>query len=534
MDFDKRARPIRNKLKRYTTESIVECCLNALHDKSPVEHEGLRRPWIYCLILEWALELINDSGSLHATQRQVICIAQDLWDLSYHAANLTAGTGYRAPLRKMLIPQLKFQTNTNVRAFFLFRFASILLDQMNSAAPANDFEKITGVPLERFFVFATWLQTSFTQMETPFIRYESILIQLTPHFSHDELVKLLRLVGGSISDLAETVKNFRAEKRSIHPSEYFDEPLLINRPVILLPNGISTPHPHVLDIGISEFVLRTLKKADPRRFRDKFTTGFENYIFDVFREHGLDPMREDGIESIYKKCGVTGKVVDFFLNENDSNLFIDAKGVEPKPKVLTTVSGRFIRDQLKDHHFKGIDQIAECIEKLSDLHFDELASYQERFGLIITHQDFYVGDGVDLCSYLEEAHHNNLMSTIDGKFPIENLFFCGAAEFEGILKACSMSGTQITDFLKFCREQQTSAVTRKFDIAQHLVEYCNNYRLGHRRIGSAKTLVVKDRLFNQLISAVMSNKGFWSVGTDARIHQFVQEWRTLKTRLFAK
>lgn len=532
MDFHKKSQRIRNKIKRYSTESIVERCLAALHDHTPVGHEAERRPWIYCLLLDWAIELAPVSEPLTATQSNVRNIAQDLWDLSFDATNITAGSGYRAPLRKMFIPQLRFQVHHNVRAFFLFRFGSMLLDHMNNRAPAEDFKGITGFSLERFFVFALWLQVFLSQMQTPFISYATILVKLYPYFTIHEIANLLKLVGGTVPELTITVNSLRNSERNIHASEYFDEPLLINRPVILLADGISTPHQHVLDIGISEFVLRTLKTADPARFRNKFTTSFENYIYSVFREHQLSPMREGEIKELYEQHGYSGKLVDFYLYDGGSNLFVDAKGVEPKPGVLTTVSGRFIRDQLRDFHFKGIDQIAECIEKLQDINFPHLANYEERFGLIITHQDFYVGDAVDLADYLEQKHHDKLLTVIDGRLPLDNIFFSSAGDFEGILKACSMAGFSITDFLKYCREQQKSAVTRKFDMAQHITEFCHIHNLGHRKIGSAKALDIKKRLYADLTNLLRANRTYWAQGADEMVPEFVVCWHRLRDELF--
>ena len=509
MTFSDKAKLIRLRMQNYTTSSVVNECLNALHDKRPVEHEGLRRPWVYCLILEWALELKPILNAKDASAENVRSLAQSLWDIQSDAVRLTSGQGYQAPLRKMLIPQIRFQTPYIERLFFLSRFAAMLLKQGSSQAPQNDFESIIGVDLDKFFVFALWLQINFTQTNAIFINYETILIQLYPYFTLNELIKLLKAVGGTLPELVFLTKQSKILNRVVHPSEYFDEPFLINKPVIVLPNGISTAHQHVLDIGISEFVLRTLKKADPQRFRDKFTATFEDYIHEVLKENNVQHLRECDIEKIYRQNGVQGKVVDFYIDEPNASLFIDAKGVEPKPQALTSDSGRFIRDKLKDYHFKGLEQISRCIEKLQESNFSGVSPIDKRYGLIITHQDFYIGDAADLYSYLEPLHQQTLVQTLNGSIHLKNIFFCTITDFEGIVKICIEENTTLCNFLEFCRIQQQTPQSRVFIMKQHVQNFGNQTGNGLIPIGSKVAEDMQNQLFNCLLTAFQQNSRFW-------------------------
>lgn len=116
--------------------------------------------------------------------------------------------------------------------------------------------------------------------------------------------------------------------------EYFSEPLLLEKPILILPEGISTAHPYVASIGLSEFVLRTLKTADSRGFRDKFTKEFEEYLAYVFDAYGFETTREEQLKAVYRDNKIQGKVVDFLHQRNGTSIFIDAKGVEPNQKYL--------------------------------------------------------------------------------------------------------------------------------------------------------------------------------------------------------
>ncbi len=171
MSFEIKAKKVRKKLANYNTISVIQLLLKYLHDKSNVSIEAERRPWIACLALDWAFEMNPKANTPDATSQNVYQILQDIWDMQADAAGLGSGKDYKLPLRKMLIPQLRFQINPQQHIIFLFRFSSMLYQEGASSSPRDDFKNITTVDLERFLIFSTWVQINFTQLNSSYISY---------------------------------------------------------------------------------------------------------------------------------------------------------------------------------------------------------------------------------------------------------------------------------------------------------------------------------------------------------------------------
>ncbi|GLX86101.1 hypothetical protein tloyanaT_23540 [Thalassotalea loyana] len=513
MSFEIKANQVRENIKSYTQESLVSYFLRYLHHQPEGQNVAERRPWTALLALEWALELVPHTNAKFASDKQAHQIMEDIWNIQSDASDIANHSNYRIVLRKMVIPQLRFQIHPIQHLFFLFRFYSMLMQPTASSAPKDDFEKITGVEFERFLLFSALLHLIFTWNNSVVIKYQELVEYMCPYFSFDELKALLKLVGGNIYEIETLIKKHRPVTRTIRRDEYFDEPFLICKPVIVIPDGITTPHSTVLSIGISEFILRVLKQADPNRFKDKFTSSFERYLEQLLLEFEHEFLSESDIEAIYKESEITGKVVDFLVTEEDDMLLIDAKGAEPKSRVLVTDNPRILRDQIRDIHLKGVEQVSQCIQHLTSINDSMSNKYDNRFALIVTHQDYYIGDCRDLLEYLIPEHRQNLVETINNMLPAENIHFCGIHDLEGIVHVCEETNTSLCDFLRFCGNQQKSADTRKFDMRQHIWAFSSTHNLNNNSpIGSSASKEAKDRIFDGLIDMMKKNQTYWEKG----------------------
>jgi len=513
MSFEVKANIIREEIKSYTQESLVSYFIRYLHYKPDNENNAERRPWIAFLALEWALELTPCRNPEVATDKQAHQILEDIWNIQSEASDITNNKNFRIVLRKMIIPQLRFQTHHIQHLFFLFRFYSMLMQPSASSVPKEDFNRITGIKFERFLLFSALLQMVFTWNQSPVIKFQELVEYMCPYFSFEELRDLLNLVGGNIYEIESLIKKNRSEKRIIKRDEYFEEPFLIQKPVLIIPDGITTPHSTVLSIGISEFILRILKQADPSRFKDKFTSSFERYLEELLIEFKHRFLTEANIKSIYKENKIAGKVVDFIVAEKDKTLLIDAKGAEPKSRVLVTDNPRILRDQIRDIHLKGVEQVSKCIQLLDSIRNNNIKEYKNRYALIVTHQNYYIGDCCDLLEYLIPEHSQKLKRTINDMLPPENIHFCAIDDLEGIVHICKETCTSMCEFLSFCTKQQKSPDTRKFDMRQHILEFTAMHKLENGSpIGSVASKEAKDKIFEELIDMMKSNQTYWNKG----------------------
>lgn len=531
MSFSQDTQKIRKAIKRYTKESVVQHLLTRLHTVYPGEPQAIGRPWTVCLMLEWTLELEPNRGAVPATERDVWNILNKIWALQGKATKFSDEDNVWLSLRAFFLTQLRFQTNQIVHNYFLVRLYSIMCNEGASRTFRDSFKAQTGIELEDFFVLSVFFFSLFYSSKKSVIKYEEFLPKLSPAYPVAEIKQYLSLVGANFQQLQELTKSRRGETRrdgDVRAEEYFAEPLLLEKPILLLPEGISTAHPYIASIGLSEFVLRTLKIADSRGFRDKFTKEFEDYLAYVFDVYGFDTTREEQLNAVYRANKVQGKVVDFLHQRNGSSIFIDAKGVEPNQKILVTDQNNIIKDKLRDTHLKGIKQAGECADKLSEIEYADLADFDHRYALIVTHQDFYLGNGVKLASYLGEEYRQRIDEAVADRIPLKNIHFCCIADLEGILALCKETDTEISEFLDFCAVEEEAPETAKFEMRQHIQAYAESKAAEKTSpIGSDRLVESYQYLTSELAEKMSMSREYWNQGL-AKAPEFLQQLSIVK------
>ncbi len=531
MSFSQDAYKIRNSIKRYTKESVVQHLLTRLHTVYSDEPKAMGRPWVVCLMLEWTLELEPIQGAIPANQKDVWNILNRIWALQGKAIKFSDENNVDLSLRMFLLTQLRFQTSQLVHNYFLVRLFSIMCSEGASRSFRDSFQVQTDIALEDFFVLSAFFFSIFLSHKRPVIKYEEFLPKLTPAYPVVVIKQYLSLVGANFEQLQQLMKRRREETRGnvgLRAEEYFSEPLLLEKPILILPEGISTAHPYIASIGLSEFVLRTLKKADSSGFRNKFTKEFEEYLAYVFDAYNFETTREDQLNEVYRDNKVQGKVVDFLHQRNGTSIFIDAKGVEPNQKILVTDQSHIIKDKLRDTHLKGIKQAGECADKLNEVGFEGLADFDHRYALIVTHQDFYLGNGVKLASYLGDDYRQRIDEAVAGKIPLKNVHFCCVGDLEGILALCNEIGTEISEFLDFCASEEEDPATAKFEMRQHIQAFSGNLSSDKRSpIGNDRLVKNYQYLTSELADKMTKSRQYWNKGL-VKAPEFLQQLRFIK------
>ncbi|HDO1344325.1 TPA: hypothetical protein P2Q91_003510 [Aeromonas veronii] len=501
---------IRGKIKRYKTESVVTHLLNRLHASSAQNNKAYDRAWISCLMLDWVLEVEPSINAVDASEHDVYKILNEIWELQSKASNIDGSENVFLTIRSFLIKQLRFQENQNIHVTFLVRLYSMVCAKNTSNFFEAEFKKATGVSLEKFFVFALFLLVLFKDKKLLFLTYTQLIVKLHPFYSIFEIDAMIHALGANLYSAREFIQAKRNNSGPIKASDYHAEPFVIERPLICLDKGISIYHTYVATIGISEFVLRTLKSLEPQTFRDKFTKVFERFVCQTLLEHNIDVVDENEINRLYKKNNKKGKVVDFICCMQGGTVYIDAKGVEPSQHVLVSDSPKIIKDKIKNFHIKGILQISECIEILKSLDYDNISTYENRFALIVTHQDFYLGHAKQLYEYLGQDYNHDITHEIKNKILLENIHFCSVSDLEIILTVCKETKTSLIDFLRFCTQQDKDIKTSMFDMQQRIHAYMTECTgINAIPLCSESTLKSYDKLHKELCSAMKLSQKYW-------------------------
>ncbi|MDX7829203.1 hypothetical protein SJR89_19245 [Aeromonas caviae] len=528
MSFSHDADRIRKRIKEYKTESLIIHLLNRLHSPSKQHHPAYDRAWISCLMLDWVLEGEPNVDAVDAKESDVHHILNEIWALQSKASDISGSDNIQLTMRAFIIKQLKFQEDQSFHITFLVRLYAMICSENASTLFERRFNEITGVSLEKFFLFSLFLMILFKGGEHQFLSYSQMLVKFHPLYSISEIEAIVHALGGSLYSARKYIQSKRAEAGLLKASDYHAEPFVIERPLIALDKGISIYHTYVATIGISEFVLRTLKSADAQHFRDKFTKIFESYVYRVLLENDLDVFDEKNINLLYKNKNKNGKVVDFICSMQGGTVYLDAKGMEPSQHILVSDSAKIIKDKVKNAHLKGIEQVSECISILESIGFENISTYQRRFALIVTHQDFYLGSAQQLNVYFGQGFGDVLSLKVKRNIPLGNIHFCCISDLEVILSVCKQTKTNLVDFLEFCTKLENDSNTSKFDIRQCVHAYARNIT-GSALIPicSESISMVYDDLYSKLCSVIKSSQEYWG----GRVEELVLKSEFIKASI---
>lgn len=517
MNYSNKANKIRNKISRYNTISVVSHLLQRLHVKHTGFDMGNSRPWVSCLMLEWSLELGIIVNSKDAKERDVHKILNEIWALQNQALNLADTDNPFFSLRKFFIPQLRFQISQNSHSSFLTRF-SLLVRQGRYKDYFNEkFKEETQVSLDDFLTVSLFLESLFKDQNFHLVKYNELITYLHPSIDLDSIIRIINLLGSNLSGLRDICVERRSQLNGcLKPSEYFLEPALVSKPLILLKDGISTAHSYVATIGISEFALRFFKHLNHGEFKKRFTKLFEEYLGELLESSSINFMHEDEIMSLYKsklpKGHLNNKVADFMITDSGKTLFIDAKGVEPSDTILTTNNPMLMKNKLRDHLIKGIKQAAETASNMSIIDPKNHSVIENRYALVVTHQDFFLGDAKILRGYLGDEYKHKIDEAINGQIEIEKIHFCSVSDFETILTVCNQSNSTMFEFLDYCVKSEQKSETRKFHMTQHIESFAEHKGLdGFYSLSDQIKLEIKQN-HNYMMTLIEKSKNFWKQG----------------------
>ena len=146
----------------------------------------------------------------------------------------------------------------------------------------------------------------------------------------------------------------------------------------------------------------------------------------------------------------------------------------------------------------------------------------------MTHQDFYLGNGVKLASYIGDEYRQRIDEAVAGKIPLKNVHFCCVADLEGILALCNETETEISEFLDFCNIEEETPGTSKFEMRQHIQAYAE--KLASEKIspiGSDRLVENYKYLTSELAGKMSKSQQYWSEGS-VKIPIYLQHLRKIK------
>lgn len=534
-EFDRQANRIREKIKRFNTESLFLELFKYVQSTTKIAKDGgIAAPWLALLAIDWVFELSSQSGIKRAKASDAHSIVQMLWDIQSIAIG-----GNAAPIpvqiRALFGPQIKFQGDERKSVFLLLRVKKIIDSNPHEASGFKDsFFAHHKVEFDTFYEIAFFLCVTSMRQSTFFIPYSVLAESLIPHYKLEDFVKALKVLSSTLGNLIK--QSARERDRTIPATDYLKESIFLVTPFLLSEKGLHISHPRVAMVGVSESIIRSFIRGDERN-RLAFTRCFEEYVNKIHEEMGISAIREDALIRFYEANSAGGrKVIDFLrLDTPNKSVFIDAKGIEPTNAALSATTRFSISRRVKQQHIRAIEQIIDTIAVLSENSFEGLASIENRFGIVVTHQDFFLGTGDRILEFFHETISRPLVDLAENKILFSNIHFMTVEQYEQLNRINSETGSTVPDFLEYVNHSQSVPEKARMMMEQYLGEFSKEvYAKNYLPNGSKSLVHEKDCMFEKAIAILEKNHDYWrQVGKlgDQGIAHFLQTSSGLKRML---
>jgi hypothetical protein len=218
---------------------------------------------------------------------------------------------------------------------------------------------------------------------------------------------------------------------------------------------------------MESYIYDTLKTDNPEKFMNSFGKVFERYFHNGLDYSGAIYLKEDEIKRQLPH-GVS--VVDFVLKADESNIFIDAKGVELPYLGKVSDNPKVIIGKVKTSALKAIKQANVLNEHLLTAGLNNLRFKPINYLLVVTYSELYLGNGTSFYNSIAKDEIDKITRNIsqDAKIPLENIYFLSLESFDLLCSAVKSSDLTFDDVLERAIKNDKSQATKKFDFLQHL------------------------------------------------------------------
>jgi len=468
--FDEGFRAIQGVIRRYDALSILGAALNYLYAPAKDHLEqASKQPWLIMLLIKWTFldPLANNPlGRPAITQKEMLDMLQRVFDLTDTGNMPDEYDDVRLFMRALAYQQFFHQTENG-----LFDIARQEL--MFAKVPENHYFKTrflkgTGVSIHNFLRLAFALIAT-TKKHGPVIQ-RSTLFGLCPPFTPVAVDAFLRSISVEIYELHRDLKTMDKEGR--HPNEYLQQTPFLKFPLIKVGTEYWCVSPHVLERSLGYFIYDYLKRADVDSFNNPFGKSFERYVGDLLGKSGLPSANEGELNRV---LAGHGKIVDFMVVDGDSNVLIDAKGVEMAQRGMAALQRGDVRRSTQTSLIKAFEQGHEVAARLALLEGDHPVVRQRAstYLLAVTYKELYIGNGITLAAVVGDAELDRIRAKYDEQhlIPVENIYFLTINEFEELMGLVESGKIGLVEALEKAKKADSVPMTQKFNFELHLNEW---------------------------------------------------------------
>lgn len=483
--FDTAVKRVRNRLRRYRVDSIVQCALNQLHDAQLGSRmdELKTWPWLSCLLVKLILEdktIAIDRGEACTPYAFQYCL-QTLWDVqsSRERKDEAPGNVYRM-IRSISQGQFVFQGRPT---WDFLRWPALIARLPADHECHRQFTERFGVDPKAFMliVYAAHIPVLNNRGAINLADFAPLRKNLGSSFD-----RVLSEFSRSASGLREELQTCRQAARLAGPKarphhELNEPPWLMNYPLLRVSNeSLVVWHPAVFNRGMEQIVHRRLSERGGE-YAQKFGRVFERYVVEQIDDSGLTYLSE---EAYWAAVGKDKNAMEAVICQDEFNVLVDAK--------LTIYSEDVALNTQAPVVWKALKRVREAMNQAwnvsARLRQPGLPNWpctkaREDFLIVVTSQPVYCATGEhfrrifkhDIFDPGKLATRKQSTPTEEqlGYLPLGNVMIASIAEWEQLMGCVARGYIDIVPFLREVAKANKDVATSVMFLGQILEEKVN-------------------------------------------------------------
>lgn len=383
-------KPIRNQMRRYSYQSLLDALLVYLNVQSTGDRQKdlQRLPWVVERLAIWLLaDKAHEYGSQIAAEQDV----KRLIDLAWRTADKLYGNGQPIKdlglfVRQMMLPQAPYQQTLDSHALGLQLY---LIRRLPTNSKLRRFlDEKAAMPIEEYFELAV-LYWAHSISAKPWFNQQYI-DALAILFPPAQQMKFIASFTSQLSALQHMCR-----ERTIHVDEWFQPTCFYKTPCLYHEGAAVSFGSPTLRRYFEALISDWIAEFGSPDLRQNFDKLVEEYVAEALRRSQLNFITENDIKELVP----TGQVVDFLIDEPDGIVLIEVKNKSLSQSIPASREPLELAARLKATIVKAQSQLANT-EKALKLQ----PKYQNKifYRIVVTNSDLWLSRAEWLLTKNEE------------------------------------------------------------------------------------------------------------------------------------
>tara|TARA_R110002050_G_scaffold152305_2_gene279734 strand:- start:257 stop:1708 length:1452 start_codon:yes stop_codon:yes gene_type:complete len=447
---------IRNKIRKYDSILLLNRCIEFLND--PKIEIVRKLPWHVLLLIKWIFvdDQFPQTTKINPSKKDLEKLINDINRIEGEVIKYQKFDNLHILLKRFAYQQFYYQERFNIFAFA--RQLILFGDLEKNHYFKKIFFKKTGLNIHEFIKNSNYLLHHINNKG-----YYHISSNI---LNEQNFKAYLRVISLDLASVNKWVK--QVSKKEREPSEFYEPTMLLRYPLIEIDEKYYIYHKNLLNRSLEYFIYDVLKMDNPNLSMSKFGIIFENYIDKLISYSGVNYIRENELTNI---IGNKSKIVDFIIQQGESSILVDAKGVEMHYRGKTSLDPDFIKGKIKTSAIKAIEQAFASIHELRKVEsYKFMNKFNNNYLLVVTYKELFLGNGIEFEQRIGKDFFRKIRKEYGDELyiPLQNIYFITVDSLEFWVEMVNKNKITFLDVLRNAIECDSDSSTQKFHFQQHL------------------------------------------------------------------